>query len=871
MKRIVRSIILLLYPRSFREEYGREWMELAQRRGLGFLVMDTLRVLPVVWRGKLTGKGKGASRKAGRSDILIQDTRFGIRTLRKRPLFTFLAIGTLGVGIGSATAIFSVVEGVLLRGHPFERPEELVSVWETSEEWRESPDLAHMWNWGYFSYPGYQRWREGQTQLEDVAIHASTARYLTNPGEVERISVGIASSSLLPVLRVQPVLGRGFLPEEDEVGAAQVAMLSHSFWMERFGGEESVVGSTIGLNEVPFEVVGVLPREFELRGLGFFGSGGEKLVWIPIGVDGYRRSENSHSYEAIGRLGAEASMPRVVAEARGLIPAGDEEPGHGVRVESWIKLQQEGLWSPLLLLLGASLVLLLIASGNVATLLMGESAGRGHEMATRTALGAGRGRLIRQLLNESVLLGLGGSVLGIGVAFAGTRALLSLAPSLPRIDQVSVNGTVLLFAIGLGVVTGLFFGLAPSLHLVGSRGQQTLAGGWRTGPRGRPAVQQALIAVELALTVVLLVSGTLLVRSLDELLAVDTGFQAEGLAVARVTMPRFRYGEGTDRGIQVERIRNALAAIPGVTTASGTSSLPFYNSPNALSYGIEGVPDPEGTSPHASLRSVLPAFFEAMGIRMLEGRPILASDGRDGIPVAVISESFARRHWPDRSPLGARILFGDTLEVVGVAADVVHESLDADPMVTLYLPFNREPGTSMNFLVRTTGNPEAMFGAIRQAIQSVDPEIPITRTTSLSSLISASARNDRFRATLLAVLAACAVLLACTGVFGVTARAVAQRQKELGIRKALGARSVGLVRMSLVRTARSGIVGVTAGLGIAFYLSGFLRDFLFQVQPWDPMTYGLAGAVLMAITLAAALIPAQRAGRVDPAEVLREE
>lgn len=882
MKRL-HKMLLLLYPRSFREEFGDEWTELAGRKGLGFLLVDTLRTAPGVWvrRNKASGlwgtptrssldtsAGKG---RASTLEAALQDIRFGLRTLRKRPLFTLMAIGALGLGIGSATAIFSVVEGVLLRGHPFDRTEELVSVWETSEEWRGNPDLSHMWNWGYLSHPGYQRWKDDQTQLQGVAIHAETARYLTSPGEVERISVGIASPSLFPVLGVQPTLGRGFFPEEDNVGTAPVAILSYAFWKERFGGDEGVLGETVGLNQVLYEVVGVLPREFELTGLGFFGAGGARSVWIPTGSDGYRRSDNSHSYEAIGRLDPESNQAQVAAEARNLIPAADEDPGQSVRVERWTELQREGLWSPLALLLGASLILLLIATGNVATLLLGEAAGRRHEIATRTALGASRGRLVRQLLTESILLGVGGGLLGIGIAFAGTHILLTLAPALPRLNQVSVNGSVLLFAITLGLLTGVLFGLTPSLHLAVDGARQSLGSGWRSGARGRTGLQQALITVELALTVVLLVSGTLLVRSLDELLSVDPGFQAEGLVMARVSMPRYRYGEDTDKGMQIERIREALGAVPGVTSASGTSSLPFYNAPGALSYGIAGRPDSEGSSPHLALTNVLPGFFETMGIRILEGRPLLASDGLDGPPVAVISESFALRHWPDRSPLGAGILFGDTLQIVGVAADVAHETLHADPLVTLYVPFLRQPGSTINFLVRTPVDPEAIMGSLRQAIRSVDSEMPITRTATLTSLIDASARNERFRAVLMAVFAACAALLACAGVFGVSARAVAQRQKELGIRKALGARSGGLVQLGLAGAARAGTIGVVGGLVIAYFSSGFLRNFLFQIQPWDPVTYGAVGALLMGTMVVAALIPAMRAARVDPMEVLREE
>jgi predicted permease len=871
MKKLLCALFLRIYPRSFRSEYGKEWMELAIRRGLLSLTADTLRTAPGLWWQRNWGAEPSGGKGGGSLETVLRDVRFGLRTLRKRPLFTLMAVGTLGLGIGSATAIFSVVEGVLLRGLPFEYPEELVSVWQTYPEWKENPDLAPMWDWGYLAYPGYERWRDGQTQLQGVAIHASTARNLTSPGDVERITVGVASASLFSVLGVQPVIGRGFLPEEDQAGTAPVAVLSYAIWQERFGGDENVLGSTIGLNETPFEVVGVLPEHFELLGLGFFGSGGAKPVWIPTGADGYRRAETSHSYEAVGRLKPGVTLPQVAAEARSLIPAPDEDPEHSVRAESWIELQHAGLWSPLLLLLGASGILLLIALANVATLLLGEATGRRHEMATRTALGAGRRRLVRQLLTESVLLGLGGSLLGLGVAVAGTRFLLALAPALPRLQQVSVNGSVLLFAVGLGLLSSLVFGLAPALHLALGGAPQALASGWRSGSGSRSAFQKGLIAAELALTMVLLVSGTLLVRSLDRLLSVDTGFRAEQLVMARVSLPRYRFGDMMERAMRVEEIQETLMALPGVTAASGTNSLPFYNNPNALSYGIEGRPDPEGTLPHASAMGVLPGFFETMGIRIVQGRPIQDSDRMDTPPVAVISETLARRHWADESPLGARILFGDTLLVVGVAADVIHESLDSDPLATLYLPVFRGVGSSINFLVRTTGTPEALYGMIRQAIHSVDGEIPITRTGTVTSLILASARDARFRAMLLAVFAVCASLLAGAGVFGVTSRAVAQRQKELGVRKALGAGAGGLVRLSLLGAARPSVLGVAAGLVITFFSSGFLRSFLFEVQPWDPATYGLVAGLLMAIVLLAALFPARKAGRVEPMKVLREE
>jgi len=380
-----------------------------------------------------------------------------------------------------------------------------------------------------------------------------------------------------------------------------------------------------------------------------------------------------------------------------------------------------------------------------------------------------------------------------------------------------------------------------------------------------------VVAGELALTMVLLVSGVLLARSLVALMSVDTGFRGEGVAMVRVYFPGYRYADPVDRATQAERIRVSLAAVPGVLAASGTTSLPFYNAPSALSYGIEGREMPEELSPHTSLRNVLPGFFETMGIRILEGRALEPTDRLGSTPVAVISETMARRHWSQDSAIGARILFGDTLEVVGVCADVVHESLDAEPLATLYVPFLLESASSINFIVRTTGDPSTLFPALRRAVWEVDPEAPISRLATLSSLIHDSARGESFRTLLILVFAGCATLLAGAGVFGVTTRSVAQRIREMGIRKALGATPGGLVRLALSGTARTGLLGIGAGLLGALWTTRLLGRFLFGVEPWDPLTYSFVAGALLLLSLLASYLPARRAGQVPPMEVLREE
>jgi putative ABC transport system permease protein len=875
--------LLLFYPPSFRKEYGEEWSELAIRRLVSHrplarrfailvsLFLDTLKTAPGTWRMEDPPGGSGVGRKASIVETLLQDIRFGLRALRRRPLFALMALGTLGLGIGAATAIFSVVEGVLLRPLPYDHPEELVSIWQTYPEWREEPALAHAWDWGYLSYPGYERLRNGQSHFQDVAIFGSTFRNFSGQGDPERIRVGIASSSLFPILGARPALGRGFLPGEDTEGGPRVVVLSHSFWVERFGSDPGVLGQTVNLDQEPFTIVGIMPPEFQLLDHGFLGSSGRKPVWIPVGADGYRRRDNSHSYEAIARLGEGVEPGQAVPESARLVAAPDEGPGHSVRIVPLEDLELAGMRAPLFLLLGASVVLLLIGCGNVATLLLGEFTSRRPEIATRAALGAGSGRLIRQLLTESIILGAGGSALGVGISILGTRTLLRVAPSIPRLEQVQVNTTVLLFAIALGVLTGLLFGTAPTWEITRTKlndamGSRRISG----GPSGS-LLQRTVITAELALTVVLLVSGSLLARSFGELMAVDTGFQRENLTMVRVFLPRYRYGSPSDRAAQAERMRASLEAVPGVTSASGTNSLPFYNGPNALSYGIEGQEIPEELSPHTSLRAVLPGFLETMGIRIVEGRALTGADDFREDPVAVISETMARRHWPDASPIGARILFGDTLEVVGVAADVIHESLDAEPLATMYVPFARGAGTSINFVVRTAGDPEALLPAFRRAIWAVDGEAPISRVATLPALVRDSSRNERFRATIIVAFALCATLLAGAGVFGVTARGVSRRTREMGIRNAMGAAPSTLVRLALAGTFRVGLMGVGLGLVGAAFVSRLLTRFLFQVEPWDPAIYLGTSSALLAFSLLASLLPALRAGRVPPMDVLREE
>lgn len=903
-------LLLLLYPRDFREDYGEEWIEAALDRVarvrredhrwpraalIGFLLRDVALSLALLLRRSSrpgpAGAGDGLPATRGpsggpippqtleprismfqRLESVLQDIRFSLRTLRRRPLFTFIALGTLGLGIGATTAIFSVVEGVLLRPLPYQRPGELVQVWETFPGWRDNPQLAAGWDQMYLAWPDYERWRDGQTMFQEVALYGGTTKIFSGAGAAEEISVGMGSASLLSALGIRPVLGRGFLPGEDGNGADRIALLSHSFWQERFGREPGVLNESITLNNEPYAIVGVLPPAFRIRSLGFFGGAGNSPVWIPIGSDGGSLGVNSHSFEGVARLKPGVTLVQASAETESLL-RGDRPPEEiSARLAYRNEAELAGLREPLYLLLGASLVLLLIACGNVATLLMGEITGRRHELATRMAVGAGRRRLLRQLVTESVLLGIAGSGLGILLSVAGTGALVGLAPPLPRLGQVGVNGTVLVFAVSVGVVTGIIFGLAPSLDVFRGPVRNAFQGGTRGQERQGAVFQRGVVSLEVALTVVLLVSGGLLVRSLNGLFAVEPGFRQEGLVEVRVRLPGYRYSERTERLFAFRQMQEAIQAVPGVEAVSGTTRPPFSVSPNLLSFGIEGHDVPQGAiSPHTSQYAVLPGYFEVMGIPLLAGRSLSETDGEGGPAVAVISESMARRFWRGASPLGTRIYFGDTLTIVGIVGDVRHEAMDAEVLPSLYLPLRLDPETRFSFVIRTADNPESLLPGLREAVASVDSDVPVLRTASIHSLMVGSARGERFRTVLMMVFGICAALLAGAGVFGVTSRGVARRNREMGIRMALGARGSRLVRMVLGGSLAAGAVGIGLGLVGALGATRLLAQYLFGIDSWDPLTYGTAACAMVILSGVASYVPARRASRVAPMAVLREE
>jgi len=879
LRRVFR-FLLNLYPKDFREEWSSE-MENTLIEGEAEAVgTGGMRRLFRFWARELAALLRTALRLrwALSVDTVLQDLKFGLRMLGRRPLFTAVSVGTLGLGIGSATAMFSVVNGVLLRPLPYRDPGELVQVWMTIPQWRQVETLADRWDRVTVDWPGYQRWTQGQTHFQGVGIYSQQAVSLTGMGNPVQVHAGFGSTSLLPLLGVRPAIGRWFAEGEDGPQAAAVTVLSHDFWQRQYGGNPGVLGTRVILDDQSLEIIGVLPEGFEVRPASE--AGGDVTpspgLWVPAGGLSQSTERGDFNFAALGRLRPGATL-EAAGDETGQLFRGDGQMGEfGARLQWRDEAERGVLRKPLLLLLGAAFFLLLIACGNLATLLAGEVTNRSHEVAAKTALGAGGSRLLRQFLTESVLLGLAGSVVGVVLAWGVTDAILGFAPALPSGESIPLSRTVLLFAVFIGLLCGLAFGLVPALQVRFALPQQVLRGVSSGERKSDHAFQSVVVGVQMALTVVLLTACLLLGRSLGNLLAVDPGFDAGSLGEVRIQYPFFRYSDSTDRYRAIREMHEAMAAVAGVESVTGTNSLPFSG------YTINTFPEVPGRTvtegeqrPSARRRQVLPDYFETLGIPILSGRPLEASD-REGAPgAAVVSQAMADRYWPGRSPIGETLIHSDTFTVVGVAGDVLHGSLDDEAYPTFYLPlaqsYQRRPPFEISFAIRTRLPIATLAQPLREAVWSVDADLPVARVAEASELVSGSARKEEFRTALVSLFGLLATLLAGAGVFGVTARRVARRKREMGICMALGAGRFGLIRDIVRRTAAPGALGLVVGLGLAGGVGSSFRGFLFEVEPWDPVSFLGAALFLAAVMLVAAFVPARSATATSPAEVLRQE
>ena len=809
-------------------------------------------------------------------DALIRDISYSLRRLRKSPGFTAIVVITLALGIGANTAIFSVVNTVLLRALPYRAPGELVSIehFYPSLNGMEAPVSA----------AGFRDYRDKTSSFESVAVEARFGANLTGSGDPERVPGARVSGDWFHVLGVAPLLGRTLQRDDDQPGREHVVVLSHGIWTRLFAAKPSAVGQSIELNGEPYQIVGVMPEGF----YSFFARNADLFVPLALDATAYTAGYTNEYLSLSARLKAGVSAARAQAEmttfAENLKRANPNQfsPKWTLKVRSLDDLSTGRIRPALLVLLGAVGLVLLIACANVANLLLARAAIRIKEIAIRAALGADRASLIRQLLIESVLLAVLGGALGLAVAGWSVRSLVALNPNLPRANEVGVDGHVMLFTLLLSVGTGLLFGLAPALQISRTNLQETLKDGSRSGAAdfaGR-GVRRGLVVAEVALSLTLLVGAGLLIKSVGKLENVDPGFDPHGVLVFNLNLPTVKYGNDTTRRLFIDQLLPRLQAIPGVRAAGLTTVIPFGGGWSTSSFNIEGLVVPPGQNgPWGDNRIASTGFFSAMKVPLLRGRLFEATDGASAPPVVVIDEQFVKKYFQNTNPIGKRIYFGaqpgakDTawITIVGVVGHAAHEGLDAEPRIQYYFSPEQRPISSMTITLRTIGNPASFLAPARQVVHNVDANLPLSLPNTMDKLVESSVGQRKLSMILLGVFSAIALLLASIGIYGVMSYSVAQRTRELGIRMALGAARSRVLALVVGQGMTLAVVGVAIGLAAAFALTRFLSSQLFGVGSTDPATFTLVCVVLLSVALLATVVPALRATRVDPVVALRDE
>jgi putative ABC transport system permease protein len=806
------------------------------------------------------------------------DIRYAFRTLLRERGFASMAVLSLAVGIGANTAIFSVVNGVLLRPLPYRDPERLFTIREVI------PKLTHLYPSLPVNLSHSYDWRKSWSALDSMAIMRSYAPTLTGVGEPEMLNGEQVSASIFRVLGVTPQLGRGFLDEEDPEGHDQVAVIADSLWKRRFSADPSIVGRKIVLGGRPHLVVGVLPPGFQFPGQSDLwvrpGLGTKPEVFQPLGYSKNDLEDNNGDYNwtAIVRLRPGVSEQKALAELN-VIQAGISKriPDENMDLHATMSALQEDIVGQsrrgLLVLLGAVGAVLLILCVNLANLSLARAAGRARESAIRTALGAGRAQLVRQTLTESLVLALAGGILGIALAAWGVRLLMRAAPlDLPRLAEVSLDARVLAFALLISLVTGVAFGILPALRSARAHPQEALKSGSYTTTEGRRGVRLrgVLVGVEAALSAVLLITAGLLMGSFVRLMRVDKGFDIERVLAVRVAIPSTKYAEEAQQTAFFDRLLEKTRELPGVPSAGLVSALPLQGETWIDVAAAEGDQRPLFERPMVNVRFVSPDYFKTLHIPFREGRSF--DDSQRGRKVVIVSQGTARRLWPGQSPLGRRMLHNENLEeVVGVTADIRSTSLDKDPVPIIYIPYWQRPRLAAGLLVRTAMDPRGIAAGVREAIHQVDAEVPVPEMQTLQEVMLDSVAQRRFQMMLVMLFAAAALALAGFGIYGVVSYSVARRRTEMGIRMALGAGAGGLRRMVLWQGIRPVVAGLAVGIAAALAAGRILSSLLFEVSARDPLIIGGVALALLVVSVAAAFAPARRATRVDPINALRFE
>jgi putative ABC transport system permease protein len=811
---------------------------------------------------------------------LWQDLRYGARTLVKSKGFTLVSVLVLAVGIGANSAIFSVVNAVLLRPLPYPEPERLVVLWGEKES-NESHAVV--------SYPDLEDWRAQTRTLEDLSAFNQSGLLLQGDGEPQPMSGANVSAELFSALRVKPALGRLFTREEDKNGAPPVILIGYGLWQRRFNSDPKIVGQQIrvGGGGVPTTVLGVLPRGFT------FPAQAQRTDFLrPMAQALGERTtmRGSYSMPVLARLRAGVTAREADAEMRAIAERIEQQyPDEGFRLgRQLVPLEEEVIGSSLrrslFVLLGAVGLVLLIGCANIAHLLLARAATRYREMAIRTALGASRTRVIRQLLTESLLLSLVGGGLGLLLAMWGVELLVASSPvDIPRLQDVALDARVVAFTLLVSVLTGVIFGLAPALQAARVDLNDVLKEGGRGASAGasRSRLRAALVVAEVALSLVLLVGAGLLLKSFAKLTNVDPGFDPQGVTATNITLAKQKYPTDERRLATFSEIVARAQNVPGVESAALIFPLPMGGTTTSNTFVIAGRPEPApGEKPSANYRAISPDYFRVMRTRLVRGRPFDARDRADAPQVVIVNESFARRYFAGEDPVGKRIAVErgavddarqPPREIVGVAADVRHEGLDADAGAEVYVPVAQAPEASMSLVVREAGGAAGAASGVRESIRQVDRDQYVPAVRRMTDLVAGSVARRRFNALLTGLFAAVALLLASIGIFGVTAYTVAMRTHEIGVRMALGARAADVLRLVLWQGLRLILVGVGLGLLGSLALTRVLSGMLYGVTPTDAPTFAAVSLLLTVVALVACYVPARRATRVDPMIALRYE
>jgi putative ABC transport system permease protein len=800
------------------------------------------------------------------------DIRYALRNLLRRPTFTLIAVVTLALGIGANTAIFSAVNALLLKPLPFPELDRVVAIWD------KMPSRGVLHN--EVTVANYLDWQAQTQSFEQLALYRWWSANLTGIDPPERIQGFLVTANFLDVTGIKPILGRTFSPEENQPGKDQVAVITHSLWQRRFGGDPNILDKTITINSIVRRVIGVMPERFN------FPKSAE--IYAPLQMTPeLMKNRTGHGYYVIGRLKSSASIASAQAEidnisARLEQQFPDTNKGWGATVfpivADMVRTYDTALW----VMMAAVGFVLLIACANVANLMLARASGRQKEIAVRTALGASRWRIVRQLLTESVIVALLGGALGILIGFWGIDALRAGNPGeaakyAAGWYQLGINPTVLLFTFGLSVVSGIVFGLAPALQVSKPNLNDSLKEGTRGTTSTSHRLRSSLIVFEVALSLVLLVGAGLLTRSFLSLLKTDPGFNPDHVITMNLVLPGAKYKDDASRAAFYNDLVQRVKAQPGVQSAAFVNYLPLGGSNSSDAYLIEGEPEPAPGQEHEGrYRVATPDYFQTMEIPIVRGRAFTEQDKAGATPVVIVNETLARQHWPGQDPIGKRIRFYGPperavwIEIVGVVKDVKHE-LNIPVTPEYYLPHAQDSWNAMVLVARTSVEPSSLAGALRQQVWAIDKDQPVFDVKTMQEVRSISVAVYSFSSVMLAIFAGVALVLAAVGIYGVMAFAVTQRTQEIGIRMALGARTADVLKLVVTQGMKLALLGIVIGLAGSWALTRFIEKLLVGVQATDLLTFTLVSLCLLVAAFIACYLPARRAAKVDPLVALRYE